>query len=486
VITLAPLDTLLVVGYFALILAVGFLAGRRRAGADTVDYLLAGRSLTTPVFVMTLVSTWYGGILGVGEFSYLYGLSNWVVQGVPYYIFAAVFAYLLAGRIRATNLMTIPDKLHQSYDRKTALLGALLTFLLMTPAPYILMLAVLLQLVTGWSMLLCLVVGTVSATAYLFVGGFRADVYTDVAEFFMMFLGFAIILPFAYEKFGGWEFIASHVPPLHLTWNGGNSLQFVFVWFFIALWTLVDPAFHQRCYAARSGTVARRGILISILFWLFFDAMTATAGLYARAAVPGLTQPVMAYPLLAEITLPSGAKGIFYVGMLATIMSTLNSLAFISATTLGRDIVWRFRQRGGENVETTLTQIGLIISALLSIVLAVLIPSVVKLWYVIGTVIIPGLLIAVVTSYFDRLRVGPDYAFIGMLGGWLTSLVWLIFGWSRQLAVSDAYPLGIEPMYPGLAVSLAVWGWGMRMKKRDTAARLRPSEGVSKQSSTTT
>lgn len=485
-ITLAPLDTFLIVGYFALILAVGFLAGRRRAGADTVDYLLAGRSLTTPVFVMTLVSTWYGGILGVGEFSYLYGLSNWVVQGVPYYIFAAVFAYLLAGRIRATNLMTIPDKLHQSYDRKTALLGALLTFLLMTPAPYILMLAVLLQLVTGWSMLLCLVVGTGSATVYLFVGGFRADVYTDVAEFFMMFLGFAIILPFAYEKFGGWEFITSHVPPLHLTWNGGNSLQFVFVWFFIALWTLVDPAFHQRCYAARSGTVARRGILISILFWLFFDAMTATAGLYARAAVPGLTQPVMAYPLLAEVTLPSGAKGIFYVGMLATIMSTLNSLAFISATTLGRDIVWRFRQHGGENVETTLTQIGLIISALLSIVLAVLIPSVVKLWYVIGTVIIPGLLIAVVTSYFDRLRVGSNYAFIGMLGGWLTSLVWLIFGWSRQLAVSDAYPLGIEPMYPGLAVSLAVWGWGMRIKKRDTAARLRPSEGVSKQSSTTT
>jgi SSS family solute:Na+ symporter len=392
-----------------------------------------------------------------------------VVQGVPYYIFAAVFAYLLAGRIRATNLLSIPDKLHQSYDKKTALLGALLTFFLMTPAPYILMLAVLLQLVTGWSMLVCLVVGTFSATAYLFLGGFRADVYTDVAEFFMMFLGFAIILPFAYDRFGGWEFIAAHVPPLHLTWNGGNSLQFVLVWFFIALWTLVDPSFHQRCYAASSGTVARTGILISILFWLIFDAMTATAGLYARAAVPGLTQPVMAYPLLAEVTLPGGAKGVFYVGMLATIMSTLNSLAFISATTLGRDIVWRYKGGGGKHAETKLTQMGLIISALLSIVLAALIPSVVKLWYVIGTVIIPGLLIVVVTSYFDRYCVDPNYAFTAMLGGWLTSLVWLVLGWTQQLAVSETYPLGIEPMYPGLAVSLVVWGWGLR--KRKTGSR---------------
>ena len=34
----------------------------------------------------------------------------------------------------------------------------------------------------------------------------------------------------------------------------------------------------------------------------------------------------MAYPLLAELALPPVAKGLFYVGMLATIMSTLNTL----------------------------------------------------------------------------------------------------------------------------------------------------------------
>jgi SSS family solute:Na+ symporter len=457
-ITLSFADKLIIAGYFISVLIIGLLSSRKSASAS--DFLLAGRSLTLPVFVMTLVSTWYGGILGVGEFSYRYGISNWVVQGVPYYIFAAVFAFLLAKKIRATNLLTIPDKLHQSYDKNTALLGAFLTFILMTPAPYILMLAVLLQLVTGWSLVLCVFIGTIATTVYLFFGGFRSDVNTDIFEFVFMFVGFAVILPFAYEKFGGWEFIQSHVPPLHLTWNGGNTVQFILVWFFIALWTLVDPAFHQRCYAAKSGEVAQRGILISIIFWFVFDAMTATAGLYARAALPDLAQPVMAYPMLAEATLPSVAKGLFYVGMLATIMSTLNTLAFVSATTIGRDIVWRKRDEVDDSRVNGYTRWGLVITASLSIALALVIPSVIKLWYAIGTVVIPGLLVPLVSSYFERWKVSSSVAFASMLLGWLTSLVWLLVGWTQELGNADLYPFGIEPMYPGLVVSTLIWGIG--------------------------
>jgi SSS family solute:Na+ symporter len=464
--SLAPVDVVILLAYFGGVLFIGFRAGRKSLRGDAVDFLLAGRTLTTPLFVMTLVSTWYGGILGVGEFSYVYGISNWVIQGVPYYIFAMVFAFLLAGKIRETNLATIPDKLHLSYDRKTAVLGSVLTFLLMTPAPYVLMLAVLLQLVSGWPMLLCLVVGTAATTVYLWFGGFRSDVHTDVFEFVLMFLGFAVIIPFAVSAYGGLEFLVSHLPPLHLTWNGGNSLQFIIVWFFIALWTLVDPSFHQRCYAARSGEVARNGILLSIIFWFVFDAMTATAGLYARAALPGLAQPVMAYPLLAEAILPAGAKGFFYVGMLATIMSTLNTLALVSATTLGRDIVWRIRGTPAGGDEQRLIRWGLVVSALFSIALAIAIPSVIRLWYTIGTVIVPGLLVPLVTSYFERMRVRSAYAFCAMLLGWLTSLGWLLAGWSGGIGRTDFYPLGVEPMYPGLVVSIAVWGSGILAKGR--------------------
>lgn len=466
-VTFATVDLIIIATYFGLVLLIGFLSARR--GSDAAEFLLAGRSLTLPLFVMTLVSTWYGGILGVGEFSYLYGISNWVVQGVPYYIFALAFALIMAKRIRATNLVTIPDKLHQAYDLKTAVLGSLLTFVLMTPAPYILMLAVLLHLVSGWGLVTCILAATISSTIYLFFGGFRADIYTDVFEFVLMFVGFAVILPFAYVNFGGFEFIKQNVPPLHLTWDGGNSIQFVLVWFFIALWTLIDPSFHQRCYAAKSGAVAQRGIFISILFWFVFDAMTATAGLYSRAALPPLDQPMMAFPLLAELTLPPVAKGVFYVGMLATIMSSLNTLAFVSATTIGRDIIWRVRREENELNVNLYTQWGLFATAILSIVLAILIPSVIRLWYTIGTVIIPGLLIPLVSSYFDRWKVSARYAFLAMLFGWATSFAWLIIGWTKELGSSLHYPLGIEPMYPGLVVSLLVWGIG---KTRSDSAAL--------------
>jgi len=110
------------------------------------------------------------------------------------------------------------------------------------------------------------------------LGGFRSDVWANVLEFILMFLGFALVLPFAYHQLGGWEYIASHVPPLHLSWHGGNTWQYILVWFFIALWTLVDPAFHQRCYAAKDGATAQRGILVAIVFWFFFDFMTSMAG----------------------------------------------------------------------------------------------------------------------------------------------------------------------------------------------------------------
>ncbi|HYQ86026.1 MAG TPA: sodium:solute symporter family protein [Bacteroidota bacterium] len=469
---LSPVDIGIIMLYFGGVLFVGY-RSTRRTGTSEEDFLLAGRSLTLPIFVMTLVSTWYGGILGVGEFSYRYGISNWVVQGVPYYFFAALFAFTLAKKIRGTNLFTIPDMLEAAYDKKTAILGSILTFVLMTPAPYILMLSVFLQMLFGWNLLLSLGVTAVVAVSYLYAGGFRADVETDVLEFILMFAGFAVIIPYCFLHYGGFAFLDSRLPALHLTATGGNSIQYVVVWFFIALWTLVDPAFHQRCYAAKSGTVAQKGILISIIFWFLFDFMTATAGLYARAAIPNLREPMMAYPALAEEILPPVAKGMFYVGMLATIMSTLNTLAFVSAQTLGRDILLRLGVRSraagnsagpapleahwGSGKSTRYTQLGLILAFMLSVIIALAIPSVIRIWYTIGTVIIPGLLVPLMASYFDSLRIPARFAFSAMAAGWLISTGWLIWG---TLVGDGGYPLGIEPMYPGLFASLAIWAAG--------------------------
>jgi SSS family solute:Na+ symporter len=457
--TLDPVDVILVLAYFAGILYIGFRAGKHGTrNAD--DFFLAGRTLTLPFFIASLVSTWYGGILGVGEFSYRFGISNWIVFGVPYYIFAAVFAIVLAKKIRETKLATIPDKLEASYGKPTALLGSVLTFVLVTPAAYVLMLGVLVQLLFGLPLAVTVILSTFVTIVYLHSGGFRSGVWVNAFEFVLMFLGFALMVAIAARAYGGWEFIQANVPPLHLTWHGGNAWQYIAVWFFIALWTLVDPAFHQRCYAAKDGKTARKGIMLSIAFWFCFDFLTTTTGLYARALLPGLDEPMFSYPLLAEAVLPPVAKGLFTIGMLATIMSSLSSLMFISAMTVGKDIVGRLvPPERSERVAERWTKIGLLVGGGFAIGLALLVPSVVSIWYTVGTTIIPGLLVPVLAGYFDSLRIPRSFAFAAMLLGWLTSSGSLIYG-TVFSADGQTYWFGIEPMYPGLTVSLLVWALG--------------------------
>src|SRR5439155_25655 len=100
------------------------------------------------------------------------------------------------------------------------------------------------------------------------------------------------------------------VPASHWLWHGGNGAAAVIVWYVIALGTMVDPGFWQRAYAARDPRVARNGVLWSIAFWILFDFMTTACGLYARALLPRLEDPVYAFPTLANLVLPPVALGL--------------------------------------------------------------------------------------------------------------------------------------------------------------------------------
>src|SRR5690625_7747131 len=97
----------------------------------------------------------------------------------------------------------------------------------------------------------------------------------------------------------------------------------------------------------------------------------------------------MYYTVLADQILPVGLKRIFILALFATIMSTLDSYLFISGQTLGRDYLVNYFPDVPPN---RLTRISFLISALIGILLILLYPSVIDLWYIIGSVFIPGLL----------------------------------------------------------------------------------------------
>lgn len=461
-IKLHPLEILPIGLYLVMLLFIGF--RRKETGSREDDFIVGGRQLTLPAFVATLVSTWYGGILGVGEFSYLYGLSNWVVFGLPYYIFAIVFALFLAPRVRQSQLMSIPDQLFRHYGRSSGFIGTIYTFFMTLPAPYVLMVGLMLQLITGWSLWICLLLGTLFSMVYVLSGGFRSVVRTDKLQFTLMFGGFLLMVIELVSRFGGIGFLKTHLSPLHFTLSGGNSAQYIVVWFFIALWTLIDPGFHQRSYAARTPQTARNGILISVLFWMVFDFLTTSTGLYARALLPDI-QPMLSYPLLSHHILPALLSGLFLTGLLATIMSTLDSYFLLSAITIGHDL-WG-NLKGGKNIGARYTRIGLVITAALSIGLALLFPSVIQLWYLIGTLFIPPMLLPVLGSYYRFFRLEKSAARFNLVFPFLVSLFFLLQSFHISESLVDlTYWLGVQPMYPGLVVSLGIILWDKLKKAR--------------------
>jgi len=454
---LTAIDYIIIVAYLAALLIIGF---TRRSGREESagGFILGGRMLTLPAFVATLVSSWYGGILGVGEFTFRYGISNWLVFGVPYYIAALIFALFLAKKARDADVLTIPDRLDAVYGRPTAVAGSVILFLMTLPGAYILMLAVLLEFLFGWPLWLGAVLGAIFSLFYVHLGGFRSVVRTDIFQFALMFAGFGILFIFLVTGYGGFDFIKSSVPDTHLTWHGGNSGWYIAIWYVIALATLIEPTFYQRCYAARSASVARKGIFWSILFWVVFDFLTTSCGLYARAVLPDLADPIASFPALARVVLPSGLLGLFALALLATVMSTVDSYSFLAASTFSRDIIWRIFKIP-ENQITYYTRLGLILSAAIAILAALFFESVVDIWHHFGSVGTPALLVPLFFAFNGNRRMPPKTSFWAVLLPGLLSLAWLLSGYINS---DGTYWLGIEPIFPGLLLSILFYIFGSR------------------------
>jgi solute:Na+ symporter, SSS family len=418
----------------------------RKPAEGEIDYIVAGRKLTLPAFIATMVSSWYGGILGVGEYSWNYGVSNWLVFGVPYYLYAIIFALFIAKRARKSEILTLPQKLAERFGNTVGKIGATMIFIMTVPAAYVLMLGVLSHWILGWPLWLGVVVGTVFSVAYVFRGGLNAVVATDKIQFLLMFLGFLILVPACIYKYGGWDFLVAELPKSHLQWDGGLGFQAVAVWYVIAASTLVEPVFYQRCFAASNEAIAKKGLLISVGFWLVFDFLTTTAGLYARAVLPDLESPIAAFPELASITLSPLFAGLFLAGLLATIMSTVDSHAFIAAITFGQDL-------SGNSHSLKRVQIGLVVVAILAIGMALWSESVITLWHHLGSVGTPVLLIPVVLS-FTTINISGRFIATSMITSGLVALLWLAIG-----------PDNIEAIFPGLLCSALITGIGICLKR---------------------
>ena len=440
---ISPIVILLIV-YGSVLLALS----RRRPSEKPGSFLLAGRALSLPALVATMVTTWYGGILGVGEYAWRYGVSTWVVFGLPYYFAAIVFGLWLAPRLRRSDAVSIPDLLDRTYGRKTALTGALGVWTGTIPVAYLLMLATLIHQVTGCSLILATLIGAGFSCWYVGVSGFRAVVRTDIFQMALMFGGFLLLLPATLAKTGGFSGLWAALPQTHRAWDGGLGWQAVLVWYLIAFQTVVEPAFYQRVFAARSPRVARTGILVSVALWAVFDFLSIVTGLGARVLLPDLADPLAAYPALAQAVLGPWGAAFFMLALFAIVMSTLDSYLFLAASTFGHDF---FKTSAGDGDRMRI-RVGLGISAGLAVIGALVFDSAIDVWHHVGSVLTASLLVPVLGVHLPRsIRPSAKGAIAAMVLAAGTATVWIIGG-NQQ-----GYPLGIEPLFPALGVALFCW-----------------------------
>lgn len=457
---LTPLDW----GVFVFILLITIatiLYGKKlqtKKDQSFLEILLMGRRLTLPLFIGTLVATWYGGIFGVTQIAFNKGVFNFVTQGVFWYASYILFAFFIVHKIARYKAVTLPDLIEKMFGPKSAKLSAIFNFFNILPITYVISLGIFLQLIVGGPLLLNMSAGVIFVVLYSMWGGFRAVVFSDLVQFFVMCLSVFLILVFSVSTFGGLSFLQSQLPPSYWKLTGGESWSTTIVWGFIALSTLVDPNFYQRCFAAKSPSIAKKGILISTLVWFCFDICTTLGAMYAKAVIPE-AESGFAYLTYSLQILPPGTRGLVLAGILATILSTLDSYLFLAGTTLSYDLMpkkWKNKP--------TVFRIGIVLVGLLAILMATIFDSNIKMvWKTLGSYSAACLLLPVVYGYLFPKKISDNQFFFSCIFGVIVTTYW-------RNSPHTGFWLNVDELYAGmLATSMGLLLWP-KLKKTKTLA----------------
>lgn len=406
-----------------------------------LDYLLMGRKLTLPLFTATLVASWYGGIFGVTEIAYSHGVYNFLTQGVFWYATYLIFAFFLVDKVRSFDALTLPDIVGKIFGPRAKKVAAVFNFFNVLPVAYALSLGLFLSALFGWSLLPSTAIGTALVCIYNVLGGFRADVFTDLVQFFVMCLAVFMVIVFSFCEWGGLDFLQANLPATHFKPLGKNSLATTFVWGFIALGTLVDPCFYQRCLAAQSTKTARTGIILSVFIWIAFDLCTTLGGMYARALMPH-ADPSQAYLFYGLQILPNGFRGFFLAGIVCTVLSTMDSFLFIASNTITYDLMpehWR-RKMGINHLAT-------VCAGVMAVCLSLSFEGSVKdVWKTLGSYSAGCLLLPMLLGYFKKNWIDETGFMTGTLCGAAGITYW-------RFAEHTGIWREVDDLYAGIAAT---------------------------------
>lgn len=329
-------DALIPALYFVFVIGIGVHASRRTGTLD--DLFLAGRGLGFGViglslFASNISSTTLVGLAGAAYSSGI-AVANYEWMAGVVLLFAALFLVPVYLRNRCR---TVPDFLGQRFGlgcrRYVAGVMIALSILVDTAGSLYAGALVLQVFVPGLSLSWTICVLGLIAGLYTAFGGLRAVMLTDALQALVLLLGSSVIAWSMFSLFDfSWAAVQAAVPPGHLSllrpaddpdmpWTGlvsGVPILGLYYW-------TMNHYITQRFFAARNEDHARWGAVLAATLKLAPLFIMVLPGAMAVAVFPGLERGDQVFPTLARELLPAGLRGLVLAGLLAAIMSTIDS-----------------------------------------------------------------------------------------------------------------------------------------------------------------
>src|SRR5712671_4842894 len=210
---LHPVDMVIVVFYFGLVLAIGFyLKGQANTGED---FFMAGREMTAWVAGLSFLSANLGALelMGWAGSAYQYGIlaTHWYwIGAIPAMLFLALvmmpFYYI-------SKTHSVPGYLKLRFGEPSRALSAI-TFAFMT----VLMsginmysMALVMKVVLGWDIHFSIWVSSLTVAIYVTLGGLRSAIFNEVLQFVLIWAGALLVPILGLVETGGWANLKAQI-----------------------------------------------------------------------------------------------------------------------------------------------------------------------------------------------------------------------------------------------------------------------------------
>jgi sodium/proline symporter len=193
--------------------------------------------------------------------------------------------------------------------------------------------------------------------------------------------------------------------------------------------------------SARDDAELKKARIMSVVVLLVFLVGAVTVGVAGRALYPGLDDPETIFPVISSNLFPPIISGMLLVVVLSAIMSTVDSLLLLASSAIVRDTYQKIM--GSNESDERLATIGKVLTVIIGIIAVVLgvqeprviFHFVLASWSGLGSAFGPAVLGIL---YYKRITwLG---VLCGMAGGFIASVVWLIYFKADYHGLYEAIP----------------------------------------------